>query len=93
MREVAGGSALLHRRFGRFGWGIGNYLGVVAVRFDKPSGPVFEIGEKFGVLGFVEFAGPQDFSGVDVGAVVDPFIVNIVVWFVAYDDEMFTWFL
>ena len=41
-------------------------------------------------MGFVEFAGPQDFSGVDVSAVVDPFIVDVVIRFVADDDEVFT---
>ncbi len=41
-------------------------------------------------MGFVEFAGPQDFRGVDVSAVVDPFIVDVVIRFVADDDEVFT---
>ena len=44
-------------------------------------------------MGLVEFAGPQDFCGVNVGAVVDPFVVNVVVWFVADDDEVFTRFV
>jgi len=79
-RVDGGCSAILGRRFGR---GVRNYLGVVDVRFNEPGGAVFKIGEKLGVLGLVEFAGPQDFGGVDVSAVVDPFIVNVVIWLVA----------
>ena len=41
-------------------------------------------------MGYVEFAGPQDFGGVDVSAVVDPFIVDVVIRFVADDDGVLT---
>ena len=70
--------------------GVGFEFGVVDVGFDEPDLAVLEVGEKLRVLFGIKVAGPDHFGAVDVGAVVDPFVVDVVIIRVAHDDQVFS---
>src|SRR5260370_17665146 len=40
------------------------------------------------ILGGIELAGPKNFGAVDFRCVVDPFVVKIVIFFVAHHDQV-----
>src|SRR6266699_2820140 len=52
---------------------------------------IFAIGYKLGILLRIQLARPKDFGGIDFRAVVDPFIMNIVILAVAHEDEVLAW--
>src|SRR5712692_2960954 len=69
------------------GRSVGFEVGVVGVGGDEPDFAVVEVGEELGVLLGIKFACPEDFGVIDFGAVVDPFVVNVVVVFVVADND------
>src|SRR5271156_1900129 len=64
-------------------------FGVVGVGLDQPDLAVSKISKQFCVLLRVELASPQHFCAIDVRAIEDPLVMDIVIVGVAHDDQMF----
>jgi hypothetical protein len=58
------------------------------VGFDEPSGAVAEVAEELLIVWETHFAGPDDLGVVDIGAVVHPLSVNVMVGRVADDRKL-----
>src|SRR5437016_3457776 len=66
-------------------------ISVVLIRRNEPDVAVVEIGEELGILGGIEFAGPKNLGGIDFCPVVNPLVMQIVVFLVAHHDQVFAW--
>ena len=67
---------------------VGKQLRVVGVGLDEPDLAILKISEELCILGWIEFAGPKNLGGVDFRSVVDPLIVQIVIFFVMHHDQV-----
>src|ERR1700732_1455346 len=67
---------------------VGDQLSRVPIGLQKPDLAVLEISQQFFILLWPHVSRPHDFSAVDVRAVENPFIVRIVKFSVAHDDQL-----
>ena len=67
---------------------VGGEARRLLVGFDEPNGAVVEVAEELLIVCETHFASPDDLGVVDIGAVVDPLLVNAMVGRVADDREL-----
>src|ERR1017187_1556512 len=71
-------------------WGQAGWL---LVGFDEPNGAVVKVAEELLIVRRSHFASPDDLGVIDIGAVVDPLAVNVMLGRIVDDGELAAWLL
>ena len=70
---------------------IGTQFRRLGIRLQQPGCAIRVVAPELFVFFGAEVAGPHHARAVDVGAIVDPLVLENVLWPITHEDELFPW--